>query len=137
LAPCGAILTKPARTNVAPSRGAAVKIGRLFGGRRRLGLEGREHGGRMICAGIEQLLCETVLERNRREITDARMTSPWIIKTLDELKDRDPGLRLRLESPSIQQLAFEGGEKTLAHRIVPRVKPEGRLHNHRPSPSTA
>ena len=41
----------PARTACTPSRGAAVKDGRFF----RLVLEGREHGGRIIGAGVARL----------------------------------------------------------------------------------
>ena len=41
-----------------------------------------------------------------------------IVPALDELEDGHAGLRLGLELPPIEQLALQGGEEALAHRIV-------------------
>ena len=43
----------------------------------------------------------------------------------DELKDGHPRLAVRSEATPIDQLAFEGGEETLAHRIVVGVADRG------------
>src|ERR1700735_1386380 len=41
-----------------------------------------------------------------------------MVDTYNELKDGHPRLAVRSEATPIDQLAFEGGEETLAHRIV-------------------
>ena len=41
-----------------------------------------------------------------------------IVGAFDELKDGHPRLAVRSETTSVDQRAFEGGEETLAHRIV-------------------
>ena len=46
------------------------------------------------------------------------MAARGIVETFDELKDSRPRLAVRSEATPIDQLAFEGGEETLAHRIV-------------------
>src|SRR4029077_2123878 len=40
------------------------------------------------------------------------------VEAFDELKDGHPRLAVRSKATPIDQLAFEGGEETLAHRIV-------------------
>ena len=42
----------------------------------------------------------------------------WDCRAFEELKDGHPRLAVRSETTPIDQLAFEGGEETLAHRIV-------------------
>ena len=44
------------------------------------------------------------------------MAARGIAPALDELEAGDP--RLGLELPAVEQLAFEGGEKALAHGVV-------------------
>ena len=46
------------------------------------------------------------------------MAAGRIVEAFDELEDGHPRLAVRSEATSIDQLAFEGGEETLAHRIV-------------------
>src|SRR4029077_5245945 len=40
------------------------------------------------------------------------------VEAFDELKDGHPRLTVRSKATPIDQLAFEGGEETLTHRIV-------------------
>ena len=49
------------------------------------------------------------------------MAAGRVVEAFDELKDGDPRLAVRSEATSIDQLAFEGGEETLAHGIVVSV----------------
>ena len=46
------------------------------------------------------------------------MATGRVVEAFDELKDGHPRLAVRSEAAPIDQLAFEGGEETLAHRIV-------------------
>ena len=52
-----------------------------------------------------------------RKIAQGRVAAGRIVEAFDELKDGYPRLAVRSEATSIAQLAFEGGEETLAHRI--------------------
>ena len=52
------------------------------------------------------------------EITEGRVAACGIVEAFDELKDGDLRLAVRSEAASIDQLAFESGEETFAHRIV-------------------
>jgi hypothetical protein len=49
------------------------------------------------------------------------MATGRVVEAFDELKDGHPRLAVRSETAPIDQLAFEGGEETLAHRIVVSV----------------
>ena len=53
-----------------------------------------------------------------REIAQGRVAARWIVEAFDELKDGHARLGVGSEAMSVDQLAFEGGEETLAHRIV-------------------
>jgi hypothetical protein len=53
-----------------------------------------------------------------RKIAQGGVATCGIVEAFDELKDGHPRLAVRSEATSIDQLAFEGGEETLAHRIV-------------------
>src|SRR5580704_2171498 len=53
-----------------------------------------------------------------RKIPKGRMATARVVEAFDELKDGHPRLAVRSETTPIDQLAFEGGEETLAHRIV-------------------
>ena len=44
-----------------------------------------------------------------------------VVPALDELEEGQLGFGLRLKAPPAQQLAFEGGEEALAHRVVEAV----------------
>ena len=46
------------------------------------------------------------------------MATGRVVEAFDELKDGHPRLAVRSEAAPIDQLAVEGGEETLAHRIV-------------------
>jgi hypothetical protein len=53
-----------------------------------------------------------------RKIAEGRMAAGRVVEAFDELKDGDPRLAMRSETAPIDPFAFEGGEETLAHRIV-------------------
>ena len=53
-----------------------------------------------------------------RKIAQGRMAAGRVVEAFDEVKDGDPRRAVRSETAPIDQLAFEGGEETLAHRIV-------------------
>src|ERR1700727_2846048 len=53
-----------------------------------------------------------------RKIPKGRMATVRVVECFDELKDGHPRLAVRSEAAPIDQLAFEGGKETLAHRIV-------------------
>ena len=59
----------PARTMVRPSRTAAVKDGPFLGPPEGLVLDGREHGGRLVCVGIDRVTA-LVLDRERYPIDE-------------------------------------------------------------------
>jgi len=44
-----------------------------------------------------------------------------VVPALDEIEDRHARLGLGLEGSPVEQLAFEGGEEALAHRVVKTV----------------
>ena len=46
------------------------------------------------------------------------MAPSRIVPALDELEDGHPCFGMRPEPPALEQLAFEGREEALAHRIV-------------------
>ena len=104
----------------AGARGA-VKVGRCVGvdtssAISRPRLDGPEHGGTMVCAGISRSLVVAALVVDRGEIPKRGVPPPRIVEALDE--DGDARLGLRLEFASIEQLTFERGEETLRHRII-------------------
>jgi hypothetical protein len=90
---------------VRPSCAAAVKDGPTWGPPGGLVLDGREHGGRLVCVGIGRM---TTLVVDRGEIPDQRMTTARVIETLDKLEHRDPRFGLRLEPAPIEKLTFHG-----------------------------
>ena len=53
-----------------------------------------------------------------REIAQRRVSARGIVEAFNELKDSHSRLAVRSEATAINQLAFEGCEETLAHRIV-------------------
>src|ERR1700722_4414287 len=55
------------------------------------------------------------------KIAQRRVATGRVVEAFDELKDGHPRLAVRSEATPIDQLAFEGGEETLAHRIVEGV----------------
>ena len=55
---------------------------------------------------------------DRRKIAQAEWRHEGILEAFDEVKSGHARLALRSEAAPIDQLVFEGGEKTLAHRIV-------------------
>ena len=46
------------------------------------------------------------------------MPAGRIVKAFDQVEDRHPGFRMRLEPAPIQQFTFQGREEALAHGIV-------------------
>ena len=77
----------PARTKTRLSRAAAVKDGPSLGPPGGLVLDGREHDGRLMRAGIVRMM---VLVIDGREIAQGRMTPTRIVEALDEIEDDDP-----------------------------------------------
>jgi hypothetical protein len=49
------------------------------------------------------------------------MATGRVVEAFDEVKDSHAGLAVRSEATPIDQLTFEGGEETLAHRVVEGV----------------
>jgi hypothetical protein len=49
------------------------------------------------------------------------MTAMGVVPSFNEVKDRQAGFGLRLETSSFEQLTFQGGEKTFAHGIIETV----------------
>src|ERR1700757_283231 len=49
------------------------------------------------------------------------MTAVRVIPALDEIEHRHACLGLSLETVALEQLAFERGEKALAHRIIEAI----------------
>ena len=56
-----------------------------------------------------------------REIVERRMAAMRVVPTLDEIEHCHAGLELVFETLPVEQLAFEGSEKALAHRIVEAI----------------
>ena len=54
------------------------------------------------------------------------MAAGRIVEAFDELEDGDTGLAMRSETATIDELALEGREETLAHRIVVGVADRAR-----------
>src|ERR1700722_6465586 len=52
------------------------------------------------------------------KIPKGRVATGRVVEAFEELKGGPPRLAVRSEAAPIDQLAFEGGEETLAHRIV-------------------
>jgi hypothetical protein len=102
-------------------RTAAVKDGPFLGPPAGLVLDGREHGGRLVCVGIDCCCMMTLLIIDRGEISDRGVSAARIVEAFDELESGASRLTLCLESAAIEQLAFEGCEETLAHGVVIRV----------------
>ena len=118
--PSGARSSVPARTSGAPARAGAVKIGRRGDGDTycdisRLHLDGPEHGGRLMCAGIDRLLLlVAALVVDRREIAEGGVTSPRIVEALDELEHGHARFGLGLEAAPIEKLALSVAKKLSA-----------------------
>ena len=53
-----------------------------------------------------------------RPVAEGRVAAVRVVPAFDPLKHRHLCFRLRLEPTPAQQLALEGGEETLRHRIV-------------------
>ena len=102
-------------------RTVAVKDGPYLGPPKGLVLDGREHGGRLVCVGIDCCCMMPPLVVDRGEVSDRGMAAAWIVEALDEFEDRTTRFGLCLEPTSIEQLAFEGCEETLAHGVVIRI----------------
>ena len=49
------------------------------------------------------------------------MATAGVIPPFDEIEDRDARLDPGLEMAAVEQLAFQGGEETLAHGVVEAV----------------
>src|SRR5260221_7695857 len=54
-------------------------------------------------------------------IVERRVAAMRVVPALDEVEDRHPRLDLGLELAPVEQLAFQGGEKALAHGVVETV----------------
>ena len=60
---------------------------------------------------------------DRRKIAQAEWRHEGILEVFDEVKSGHARLALRSEAAPIDQLAFEGGEETLAHHSRRRRRP--------------
>src|SRR5208337_361404 len=101
--PGGAILSsRPARWcgRRAQRRSRTAPLGSPEG----LVLDGREHGGMLVCAGTGR---DLTLEVDRGEISDRRMPAARVVEAFDELEHRDPCLGLGPEPAPVEKLAFE------------------------------
>src|SRR6266404_4952338 len=78
-------------------------------------LDGREHDGRLVCAGIDRM---PTLVVDWGEIPDRRVAAARIVEAFDELEHRDPRLGLGFEQAPDEKLALERGEEALAHGVV-------------------
>jgi hypothetical protein len=58
-----------------------------------------------------------------------------VVPALDELEDRHARLDLSAEAAAVEQLAFEGGEKALAHGIVEAVADRTHRRSHASLPA--
>ena len=61
---------------------------------------------------------QSPVPRGGRSVIERGMTASRVVPTFDEVESRDAGIGLGPETVTIQQLALEGGEETLAHRVV-------------------
>src|ERR1700694_1518915 len=77
-------------------------------------------GGRCWACG-KSLMLVTPLVVDRRQIDEGGVAAMRVIPPLDELEDGHAGLGLGFEAAAVEQLAFEHGEKTLAHGVVETV----------------
>ena len=69
---------------VRPSRAAAVKDGPILGPPEGRVLDGREHGGGVVCVGIDLQVLMPALIVDRSEVSDRGMAAPFIIEAFDE-----------------------------------------------------
>ena len=78
---------------------------------------GRERGKTMI------FLAELPRFRGQLMVTGSQgqMAAVWIVPAFDVLEDRHAGLSLATEYAPVNELAFEGGEEALRHRVVKAV----------------
>jgi hypothetical protein len=76
--------------------------------------------GRCWACG-KSLVLVTPLVIDRRQIVERGVAAMRVIPALNEIKDRDAGFDLGLEAAAVEQLAFERGEKALAHGIVEAI----------------
>src|SRR5208282_5165272 len=58
---------------------------------------------------------------DRREIVERGMTPMWVVPALDELEQRHARIGWGLEAAAREQLAFQGREEALAHRVVEAI----------------
>src|SRR3989338_9306715 len=54
-------------------------------------------------------------------ITEGGMAAARIVETLDEVEDGHAGLGLGPEAAAVEQLALEGCEEALTHRVIEAV----------------
>jgi len=58
------------------------------------------------------------LELHRTGIADRGAATVWVVPALDEREDGPLRFGWRGEPPSIQQLAYHGGEEALRHGVI-------------------
>ena len=82
-----------------------------------------------------QLRCRSVSPFivGRRLVVESRVPPVRVVPPLDEVEDRQSCFGSRLEASTVRQLALEGREEILAHRIVEAIgdrshrRPDSRL----------
>src|SRR5271167_2445373 len=67
---------------------------------------------------------------DRREIVEGGVTPMRVVPALDELEHRHPRVDLGLEAAARQQLAFQGREEALAHRVVEAIADRSHRRSH-------
>src|SRR5271154_6438243 len=63
------------------------------------------------------------LEVHWRQVTESRVTASSVIEDFDVFEDLATSLRPRTPLSLVSELALEGGEEALGHRVVPAVSP--------------
>src|SRR5216683_6932836 len=58
------------------------------------------------------------------------MAAMGIVPAFDELEDGHAGLGLGFEAAAVEQFTFEGGEETLAHRVIEAIADRAHRGSH-------
>ncbi len=56
----------------------------------------------------------SLLEVDRRQITQGRMAATWVVAAFDPGEDRQAGFDLGLEATPVDQLALQAGKEALS-----------------------
>ena len=81
----------------------------------RLVLDGREHGGRLTCVGVDCRCAMPTLTVDRSEISDREVTAARMGKAFGKFKHRTSQLGVRLATTPVEQLAFKVAKQRSTH----------------------